>query len=189
MAIGLSVRSHQECNMGYIATSNVSCHVPAEKAWGKLRDISKAHEYVPGLSGSKITTDKKEGIGASRRVYSKYGPLDETVIEWKDGKGFTIRLHKGDKNPSPFSSAEFTYRIDKTSDQQCKLTTTMIYELPWGTAGKLLNTLVFARIVRSNVRDVVMCMKQYYESGQPVTPEQLTELRKIPEEKLPQPYQ
>lgn len=175
--------------MGYIATSNVLCNVPAEKAWEKLRDISKAHEYVPGLSGTKLTTTKKEGVGASRRVFSKYGPLDETVTEWKEGKGFTIRLHKGDKNPAPFSSAEFTYRIDKIGDKQCKLTTAMIYELPWGPIGKLLNALMFAGVVRRNVRDVVVCMKQYYESGKPVTPEQLAELRKIPEEKLPQPYQ
>ena len=175
--------------MGYIATSNIMCNLSAEKAWEKLRDISKAHEYVPGLSGTKMMTANKDGVGASRRVYSKYGPLDETVIEWKDGKGFTIRLHKGDKNPAPFASAEFTYRIDKIDDKRCKLTTTMIYEMPWGPVGKLLNSLMFAKIVRTNVRDVVLCMKKYYESGKPVLPEHLKELRKIPEEKLPPAYQ
>ena len=110
--------------MGYIATSNVMCNIPAEKAWDKLRDISTAHHYVPNLKSTKITTTQKEGVGASRRVSGKHGILDETVTEWKEGKGFTIRLHKGDKGPAPFREAHFTYRIDKIDDKQCKLTTT-----------------------------------------------------------------
>lgn len=175
--------------MGYIATSNILCNMPAEKAWEKMRDISKAHEYVPGLHKTTITTPKKEGVGASRRVVGKYGALDETVTEWRDGKGFTIRLHKGDKGPAPFKEAHFTYRIDKIGDKQCKLTTTMIYEMPWGPMGKLLNAVMFAKVVKGNVRDVVLCLKQYYESGKPVTAADLTKLRQIPEEKLPQPYQ
>lgn len=175
--------------MGHIATSNVLCNIPAEKAWEKLRDISKAHEYVPGLAKTKITTAKTEGVGASRRVVGKHGALDETITEWKDGKGFTIRLHKGDKPPMPFKEAHFTYRIDKIDGKQCKLTTTMIYEMPWGIIGKLLNSLLFGRIVRGNIRDVVLCLKQYYESGKPVTAADLKQLRLIPEDTLPQPYQ
>ena len=174
--------------MGYIATSNVSCQIPANQAWEKLRDISKAHEYVPGLAKTKITTAQKEGVGASRRVVGKYGALNETVTEWKEGKGFTIRLHKEDKSPSPFKAASFTYRIDPISDKQCKLTTTMIYEMPWGFIGKLLNSLLFARVVRGNIRDVVLSLKQYYETGKPVGAADLKQLRLIPEETLPQPY-
>lgn len=175
--------------MGYIATSNIMCNIPAEKAWEKLRDISTAHHYVPNLKSTKITTPKKEGVGASRRVSGKHGVLDETVTEWKEGKGFTIRLHKGEKGPAPFKEAHFTYRIDKIDDKQCKLTTTMVYEMPWGAVGSLLNSLLFGRIVRGNIRDVVLCMKHYYETGKPVTAEDLQKLRLIPEEKLPQPYQ
>lgn len=175
--------------MGHIATSNVMCNISAEKAWDKMRDISKAHEYVPGLSGTKITTTKTEGVGASRRVYGKHGAMDETVTEWKDGKGFTIRLHKGDKPAMPFKEAHFTYRIDAIDSKRCKLTTTMVYEMPWGGLGRLLNSLLFGRIVRQNIRDVVLCLKQYYESGKAVTESDLKKLREIPEEKLPQPYQ
>jgi len=54
--------------MGHIATSNIMCNISAEKAWEKMRDISKAHLYVPGLNNNKITTTQKEGVGASRRV-------------------------------------------------------------------------------------------------------------------------
>jgi ribosome-associated toxin RatA of RatAB toxin-antitoxin module len=175
--------------MGHIATSNIMCNLSADQAWEKMRDISKAHLYVPGLTNTKITTTQKEGLGASRRVYGKHGVMDETVTEWNDGRGFTIRLHKGDKPAMPFKEAHFTYRIDKIDDKRCKLTTTMIYEMPWGGLGKLLNSLFFARIVYSNVRDVVLSMKNYYETNQATTADDMKKLRLIPEEKLPQPYQ
>ncbi len=173
--------------MGHIVTSNVICAMSAAQAWEKLRDLSLAHNYVPNIDKTQITTEKKEGVGASRRVSGKQS-LDETVTEWKEGKGFTIRLHNGDKPVTPFKEATFTYRIDAIDDTQCKLTTTMIYELPWGFFGNLLNTLLIGRIVRGNIRDVVLSMKGYYETNKPITKSDLAELRKIPEEKLPQPY-
>jgi len=175
--------------MGYIATSNVVCNVPAEQAWEKLQDFSVPHYYIPTLHKTTITTKEKNGLGASRRVEGKHGKLDETITEWKEGKGLTIRLHKGDNPPSPFKEAQFTYRIDKLDSKQCKLTATMIYEMPWGIIGKLLNALLFGRIVRGNIRDVVLGMKGYYETGKKLDMEDLKKLRQIPEEKLPQPYQ
>lgn len=174
--------------MGYIVTSNLICNTSADKAWQQLQDFSIPHCYIPDLHKTQIKTKEKNGVGASRRVTGKYGILDETITEWSEGKGFTIRLHKGDKAPTPFSQAEFTYRIDKLDDKQCKLTTTMIYELPWGIIGKLLNALLFGRIVRGNIRDVVLGMKGFYETGNKITHADLKKLRQIPEDRLPQPY-
>ena len=175
--------------MDHIVTTNVACAIPAAQAWEKLRDISLAHHYVPGIDQTTITTSLKEGVGASRRVSGKNQSLEETVTEWKEGKGFTIKLHNGDKCVFPFSEAAFTYRIDPTGDKQCKLTTTMTYSVRWGALGKLLNSLLFASIVRKNVRDVALSMKKYYETNEPTTMEDLKKLRQIPEERLPQPYQ
>ena len=131
-----------ETSMSHIATSNVTCAISAEESWNKLSDISLAHNYVPNINSTKITTQQKTGVGASRRVSGQQS-LDETVTEWKEGKGFTIKLHNGDKPVFPFNHAEFTYRIDKLDDKSCKLTTTMIYEVRWGFIGKILNSLLF----------------------------------------------
>ena len=176
--------------MSHEVSAQVLIDMPVGEAWAKLRDISLAHNYVPGIVKTVIVSDKKEGVGASRYVYrNARSYIQETVEEWQEGTGFLIRLHKGDKPPAPFRQAEFSYRIDKLDDKRCKLTTTMIYEMPWGPVGKLLNALLFAKVVKGNVRDVVLCLKQYYESGKPVTEADLKTLRQIPEEKLPQPYQ
>ena len=39
------------------------------KAWQRLRDLTLAHNYVPDVVRVEITTEKKEGVGASRKVF------------------------------------------------------------------------------------------------------------------------
>lgn len=161
--------------MGHIAVYNATARIPADKAWQKLKDLSLAHNYVPGINECRITTQQKEGVGASRRVSGPQQALDETVTEWNEGRGFTIRLHKGDKPPAPFREATFTYRIDKIDDKSCKLTCTMTYEV----AGimKLLHGLFLGNLIRNNIRDVALSMACFYETGKKPSKDDLKRLR------------
>ncbi|MBM3594894.1 MAG: hypothetical protein FJX31_03660, partial [Alphaproteobacteria bacterium] len=78
------------------AVGRVHIHMPREQVWEKLRDLSLAHNYVPGVTAVRIDTTQREGVGTSRTVTIKNGSqLQETVEEWTDGHGFLIRLHKG----------------------------------------------------------------------------------------------
>jgi len=143
--------------------------LPRTEAWEKLRDISRAHHYVPGIIDTEIVSDNAEGVGASRYVYRKPGNyIQETVEEWTEGEGFRIRLHKGDKPAAPFRSAWFRYRLDNETRDRTRLTTTMYFELPWGPLGKLLETLLVG-LVAKTVADVALSLKLYYESGEPTT--------------------
>ena len=73
--------------------------LPIETCWENLRDLTRARHYVPGLTDTVITTEKNEGIGASRIVtHRQFGAMDETVVAWDEGVGMTVRLHKGDKS-------------------------------------------------------------------------------------------
>jgi len=51
-------------------TATVVADIPIESAWEKLSNLELAHYYVPDLTDTKITTDLKQGVGTSRRVYS-----------------------------------------------------------------------------------------------------------------------
>ena len=100
-------------------TGKTLINLPIEACWDKLRDFSLPHNYVPGVTDTKITTDIKAGVGAARKVYMKNAPegLDETVIRWEDGTGFTIRLHKGEGRAIPiFKEVQFEYRIEDAGD-------------------------------------------------------------------------
>jgi len=159
------------------ATWQVVIDMPREKAWGILQDLSKAHNYVPGVIDTQITTVQKTGVGASRTVYmSKTNAMDETVTEWKEGTGFRIRLHKGAKD-APFPKSYFLYTLEDDAPGKTRLTTEMGYVMPGGVLGGLFDKLLINSIVRGRIRDVALSMKLFYETGQPTKPAALKQLR------------
>ena len=120
--------------MNNAAEYRVTIAMPRARAWEKLRDLGLAHNYVPGLVRTEITTGARTGVGASRRVYqSETRFLDETVIDWGEGHGFVIRLHRGNNGaPAPFSEATFRYWLDDAEDGNTSLCTTLAYTVRWG---------------------------------------------------------
>ena len=165
--------------MNRSATYSVLIAMPRAAAWEKLSDLSLAHHYVPGLVRSEIITATKMGLGASRRVYqSETRCIDETVIEWQEGQGFLIRLHRGDKGaPPPFREATFRYWLEDAGVDATRLTTTLAYTPRWGVLGRMLDRLLLAKAIRGSVRDVAICLRDFYQTGQAVTPERLQTLR------------
>lgn len=160
------------------AEYEVVIDLPRAKVWEKLRDISQAHNYVPGIIKTVVTTDKTEGVGASRRVVSRVMALDETIVQWCEGKGFRIKLHQGKKSPAMFKEAYFTYTISDTEDGKTKLITAMDYIMPFGPIGRIATNLILQGVVYSNIRDVALSAKSYYETGNKPKKSVLKGLRK-----------
>jgi hypothetical protein len=159
------------------AVGRVHIPLPRAQVWEKLRDLSLAHNYVPGVTGVRIDTAQREGVGASRTVNMKNGSqLQETVEEWTDGHGFVIRLHKGDKPAMPiFRQFYFRYRIDDDGDGTVFLPA-MLYETRFGPLGALLGGLIHKGFLRA-VNDIGLAMRDYYLTGDKVGPERLKQLR------------
>lgn len=144
------------------ATLNLS---PGE-AWSRLRQFDKAHHYVPGLASTEITTEQREGIGASRRVTMEGGfGMDETVTDWRDGRGFTIRLHDGDDAAFPFSEAEYIYQLTPREDGRTEILCAMQYRLRGGAPMRWLHDAAIVGGISSNNDEIVANLKEYYEQG------------------------
>jgi len=144
--------------------------MPREQAWARLRDISLAHNYVPGIVRTEIVSARTEGVGASRYVWrSAKSYLQETVVEWHEGEGFLIRLHKGDKPARPFRSASFRYQLADHGLGQTLFTASLQFQMPWGALGNWLEKKM-AKPVAATAADVAIAMKLYYETGEPTTP-------------------
>lgn len=147
-------------------SGRASISLPIEACWQKLRDLTRAVHYVPGLTECRITTEQKEGVGASRRVVSRQaGPMDETVTEWNEGTGFTIRLHRGDAPPAMFREASFEYRL-VPAGAGCEIHTTMRYVPGLGGLGRVLDALVLSRVMRRSVQGVADGLASYYERSE-----------------------
>jgi len=152
-------------------------NLPRAQAWDKLRDLSLAHHYVPGIVKTEIVTAQREGVGASRYVYrNERTYIQETVTEWREGEGFVIRLHRGDRSAPPFKTAFFRYHLEQKGDDQTRFLPSLTYELPWGGFGRWLERRMRG-IVESTLRDVAIAMKLYYETGVPTTPRILREYK------------
>lgn len=150
-------------------SSQVVIKLPREQAWERLRDISLAHHYVPGIVDTRIIGEQTEGVGASRYVYrSAKKHLQETVVEWQEGEGFVIRLHKGDRPAPPFRTASFRYHLTDHGADETLFTASLRYEMPWGALGSWLERKM-EKPVAATVADIAIAMKLYYETGVPTT--------------------
>jgi hypothetical protein len=163
--------------MSQEVSAQVLIDIPLSAAWEKLRDISLAHHYVPDIVKTVIVSNQTEGVGASRYVYrNEKSYIQETVEEWQEGKGFLIRLHKGDKPAPPFRKAWFRYALTDHGTGQTLFTASLKYEMPWGRLGAWLGAKM-AKFVRSTIGDVAIAMKLYYETGKPTTPAALKDYK------------
>lgn len=138
--------------------------LPIETCWEKLRDLTLAKFYVPGVSACQIVTEQKEGVGTSRVVTTpQTGDMHETVTEWNEGQGFSIRLHKGEKPPTPFREAHFHYRLIPTGPQTCEIHTEMDYTPSFGVLGRILDRLLLGPMTRKSTQAVAAGLAAYYE--------------------------
>ncbi|SRR6056297_1385194 len=157
--------------------SSVIIDMPRLDAWQRLRDLSQAHNYVPGIVRTEIVTDSREGVGASRYVYSgKKKYIQETVTEWREGEGFVIKLHRGDRPAPPFREASFRYLLEDAGGDKTRFTASLTYTLPWGGFGRWLEKRM-AGFVQSTIADVALAMQLYYETGEPTTDARLKAAR------------
>jgi hypothetical protein len=149
-----------------------------EQVWARLSDLSHPDRYVQGLTAVEFTTDAKRGVGASRRVrQGKSLLLDETVVEWREGEGFSLRLHRGDKGPiPPLRQHYFDYSLAER-DGRVFLVNRMRYEVGLGWLGRLLDVLVLRRVMAGQLRDVTLAQKLYYESGEAINRRMLAEAK------------
>jgi hypothetical protein len=155
--------------MSQEVTAQIVIDMPRAQAWKKLKDLSLAHNYVPGLVKTEIVSEEAEGVGASRYVYrTAKSYIQETVEEWNEGEGFLIRLHRGDKPAPPFRSAWFRYDLQDSGANQTLFTASLSYEMPWGRLGEWLGKKM-QKFVQATIADVATAMKLYYETGKPTT--------------------
>ena len=143
-------------------------------AWQRLRDLSRAHQYVPGLTAVSFVGAQREGVGTHRRVRIRgILTMDETVTEWREGEGITLRLNRGGKGPlPPLREHFFDYGLAER-DGRVWLVNRMRYEVGLGPLGTLLDRLLMHRVIDRQLRDVTLAQKIFYETGRKVTPAML----------------
>ena len=139
-----------------------------EAAWARLRDLSLAPHYVPGLTGCEFHPGPRDGLGASRRVLMKRGFLDESVVEWREGQGLVLRLHRAEQGPPfPFREASFRYALHPESGGRTRLSLSLDGDLRGGRLGEWL----LAGVLKKTVAKIAVNLKAFYETGKNQNPD------------------
>lgn len=159
------------------ASYSVEVNIPREQAWEIMKDLTQPHKYVPGLLKTEMHTEQLTGVGTSRRVFKKMMALDETVIEWNEGAGFTIKLHDGDKE-KPLPQSTFTYAIEEAPDNKTLFTATMRYQFWLGGLGDVISQFLVLPFVQKEITDVALAVKHFYEMGTTPTKADLNRLKR-----------
>ncbi len=157
-----------ETTMDSEVSARVRIEMSHARAWKLLRNLDLAGRYVPGVSGCTLTSSQREGVGASRRIEQpNRAPMQETVVEWVDGEGFTLQLHApgSEQAPMPFSQARFRYRIARAGTRAVDAELSMSYSLRGGALGQVADALVMRSVMRKQVESVAAAMKAFYEEA------------------------
>jgi len=162
-----------------IVEKQIMINLPYTESWTKVRDISLAANYIPNVKKIEITSSKKEGVGASRKAYLEKGNkvVDETVIDWVDGTGFTLKLEVDGKRVLPwFNEFHFRYHIEE-ADHKTFFKPAILYQPRW-----VFMTGVQERVFRcamgKELKVICASMKHYYETGTLTSKARLEEIRK-----------
>lgn len=151
-------------------TSQVSAQIVVDRSqqavWGKLRDLSLADRYMPGIIRTQITTEQKSGVGTTRKVFeSDTSSLDETVVAWKEGNGFVLRVHEGENGvPFPFLAASLLYWVDRVDEGHALVTVSLQYVPRGGALGRLLDHRFLKTRIRSKLDGVAVNLKRFVEA-------------------------
>ena len=164
-----SVVPCKPCERPLTTTASITVDISKTDAWQILQDFSLPHNYVPNLEKTEIVSESSSGLGAHRRVYNDDGSfIEETIVQWNEGTGFVIKLHKGTQVMSPFSFAQFRYELESLDENSCRIHVSMDTKMTMGYLGLALQKWAIKPVVTDNLIAVVAGMKSYYETGERV---------------------
>ena len=159
--------------------NQIMIDLPIASSWEKVRDISLANNYIPNVNKIEIVTEKKEGVGACRKAYLDKGNkvVDETVIAWNDGTGFTLKLDIEGKRVLPwFNEFYFRYHIEE-ADHKTYFKPAILYQ-PRINFMVRFQKKIFNCILSKELKVICASMKYYYETNQPTSKERLIDIRR-----------
>ena len=145
-------------------TDTILIDASKERVWETIADLGGIQSFHPGVSRSYYLTDQREGLGASRRCeLLPMGTVDETAVDWQQGREFTLAITPGPKAP-PFKHANGRMWIEEQG------TGTLVgleieYRLKFGPLGRLLNHLMVEPQFRKVVPRVLNGLKRFQEDG------------------------
>ena len=113
----------------------VHINAPREQVWDILADLGGVKNYNPSVTESYELPGEKKRIGAARHCDLKpFGSIQETAIQWDEGRSYTLLIHDGEKVP-PFRKTTGKLAV-RSNGSGAVASMTLEYDLKSGPLGK-----------------------------------------------------
>ncbi|AWB66924.1 hypothetical protein C2869_10965 [Saccharobesus litoralis] len=138
-----------------------------EQVWDVLQDFNNVYTWAPAVSHSHGITAQTKGQDCGRRcTIDGLGTVDEKVIEWQEGRGFTFEV-----TPlGPLDVSQSRWYLHALSPNSTVLTANFTYNLRFGMLGKVLHKLLMRRKLATTFKEALYALKTRVETGQLVRP-------------------
>ena len=148
--------------------TRIRIEATAERAWGTLADLTEVQNYSDSVSGTCLNTDARQGVGASRHCdLVPLGQVDETVLEWEEGRRFVHDLVPSGGAP-PLRGGRIEWVVEPDGDETVATITIAYDGLAIPVVGGLLDALFVRPRFRTIMRRMALGLKHYVETGEPV---------------------
>jgi uncharacterized protein YndB with AHSA1/START domain len=133
---------------------------PVEQVWAVLSDLAAIQHWVGPIRRAYCPAERR-GVGAMRVCELDQARIEETIIEWDEGRSFTYR---GVGAPM-LASAANRWSVEPHGDQTL-VTTVAEATLKGGPFGRVLELLAKPMFTRFG-RQTLASLKYYVEHGEP----------------------
>ena len=149
--------------IGTILSASTYIQAPQHKVWQVVQEIGEIHSFHPLIKNSYRLNEQK-GIGAKRHCELKpMGAMDEQIIAWEEGTGFTAEVIGGKMlPPCEYMLGDLALQSEGTGT---RVSFTFSYGMKYGILGKIMNQLFIKPQFKAAPGKYVEGLKAYVESN------------------------
>ncbi|MDW3652516.1 MAG: SRPBCC family protein [Bacteroidia bacterium] len=148
---------------GTILSASTFIQAPQEKVWQVVQEIGDIQSFHPLIKKS-YRLNEKHGLGAERHCELKpMGVMDEQIISWKEGEGFTAKVIGGKMlPPCEYMLGDLSL---KAEGRGTRVSFTFRYAMKFGLLGKIMNHLLIKPQFKAAPLKYVEGLKVYVEKN------------------------
>jgi len=144
----------------YQVKTSIIINTPSSAVWDVLKDFGNVSDWAPTVTKSHYLSSQTSGVGTGRYCHIQgFGSIEESVTEWKEGKGFVYTV-----TPlGPLDTSQSSWWITEIDENVSKLEVTLDYDVRFSIFGRILHKLVMRKKLEQALPETLVFTKEHVE--------------------------
>ena len=145
-----------------VLKNSIHIEAPPERVWTVLARLDGLQAFDPGIAGSTLRSEQREGLGADRQCDIRGGGwFRERVTAWEPARVLEFTLYDC---TLPVRRLRHHYEL-RAEEGGTRVDQIQEYTLKYGPLGALLDVLVVRRTWDAGVKRFFAGLKAFVEAG------------------------